>query len=550
MKSQMTIGKKLFLSFGGALLLTLVVSFVAMESIASLGAALDRVMNKTAAKQYLACTIDAGESDVVAAERGVVLRALTKEQAHLERSGVEFNQAFEGMKKQASEFVPLIETDEARRQIADLQKGMDKMLQNHQQLYALAAGGKADEAAAFLMQTVVPECDQVSAQTKAMVELQRRLMADSQKSSQASVAQSRWLTMMIVGLSLVVACVVVFIVRQVNRNLRQAVTELSEGAEQVASAASQVSSSSQSLAQGSSEQAASLEETSASSEEINSMARKNSENSRVAADLMTQSQHKFIQTNQSLDQSVVAMGEINTQSDKIAKIIKVIDEIAFQTNILALNAAVEAARAGEAGMGFAVVADEVRNLAQRCAQAAKDTSALIEESIAKSNDGKVKVDQVATAIRAITEEAGKVKTLVDEVNLGSQEQARGIEQIGKAITQMEQVTQKTAANAEESAAAAEELNAQSETLKDVVERLTAMVGGGEAANGVARRTRRRANAAKGKSPRRPDESGAGLSALRNAVSHQPKSTEYRAPALAPHGAADEAFPLEEQFKEF
>jgi methyl-accepting chemotaxis protein/methyl-accepting chemotaxis protein-1 (serine sensor receptor) len=321
---------------------------------------------------------------------------------------------------------------------------------------------------------------------------------------------------------------------------------LAEGAVQVASAASQVSSSSQSLAQGSSEQAASLEETSASSEEINSMARKNSENSRVAADLMTQSQQKFVQTNQSLDQSLVAMAEINTQSDKIAKIIKVIDEIAFQTNILALNAAVEAARAGEAGMGFAVVADEVRNLAQRCAQAAKDTSALIEESIAKSNDGKVKVDQVATAIRAITEESNRIKMLVDEVNLGSQEQARGIEQIGKAITQMEQVTQKTAANAEESASAAEELNAQSETLKDIVERLTAMVGGGETSNGSARQAPRRNS--KASAPRRQVESAAGLTALRKAVSHH--AGEEGAPVRVAHGTPKDAFPLEEQFKEF
>jgi len=208
------------------------------------------------------------------------------------------------------------------------------------------------------------------------------------------------------------------------------------------------------------------------------MARKNSENSREVSGLVTGSQQKFIQTNQSLEQTVTAMGEIHTQSGKISKIIKVIDEIAFQTNILALNAAVEAARAGEAGMGFAVVAEEVRNLAQRSAQAARDTAELIEGSISKSNDGKVKVDQVAVAIRLITEEFGRVKTLVDEVNQGSQEQTRGMEEVGKAIIQLQTVTQSTAAGAEESAAAAEELNAQSEALKDVVRRLSVMVDGG------------------------------------------------------------------------
>ena len=208
------------------------------------------------------------------------------------------------------------------------------------------------------------------------------------------------------------------VVRVVNRDLRQVALELSEGAEQVAGAASQVSSSSQSLAQGSSQQAASLEETSASSEQISSMMHKSSESSRAAAALVTGSQLKFAETNSSLDQMLTAMGDIHTQSGKIARIIKVIDEIAFQTNILALNAAVEAVRAGEAGMGFAVVADEVRTLAQRCAQAARDTAALIEESIAKSNDGKVKVDQVATAIGAVTVEFGKVKNLVEEVKPG------------------------------------------------------------------------------------------------------------------------------------
>jgi methyl-accepting chemotaxis protein len=171
------------------------------------------------------------------------------------------------------------------------------------------------------------------------------------------------------------------------------------------------------------------------------------------------------------------MKEINGSSDRISKIIRVIDEIAFQTNILALNAAVEAARAGEAGMGFAVVADEVRNLAQRCAQAARDTAALIEESIAKTTEGSIRLDQVTEAIGFITTTATKVRTLVDEVNLGSKEQSHGIEQVARAVSQMEQVTQRTAASAEEGASAGEQLTAQSHALRTLVERLGTMVGG-------------------------------------------------------------------------
>jgi len=201
--------------------------------------------------------------------------------------------------------------------------------------------------------------------------------------------------------------------------------------------------------------------------------------------MVAESQLEFVETNRQLGEMVTAMDEIDASSTKISKIIKVIDEIAFQTNILALNAAVEAARAGEAGMGFAVVADEVRNLAQRCAQAAKDTADLIEESIGKSGSGKTKVGLVASSVQRMTDDFSKIKTLVDEVSHGSKEQTDGIGQVRKAISQMEQVSQSSAANAEEGAAAAEQLNAQSEALKDIVIRLNSMAGVDAGARGRA-----------------------------------------------------------------
>jgi methyl-accepting chemotaxis protein/methyl-accepting chemotaxis protein-1 (serine sensor receptor) len=171
------------------------------------------------------------------------------------------------------------------------------------------------------------------------------------------------------------------------------------------------------------------------------------------------------------------MKDINSSSEKISKIIRVIDDIAFQTNILALNAAVEAARAGEAGMGFAVVADEVRNLAHRSAQAAKDTAALIEESIAKSNEGNKNLQLVAASIQPGTGSATEGKVLVDEVDVGNQEQSRGIEQIASAVTQMETVAERSAAGAGEGAAASQELAAQAHALYNIVERVRKLVGG-------------------------------------------------------------------------
>jgi methyl-accepting chemotaxis protein/methyl-accepting chemotaxis protein-1 (serine sensor receptor) len=172
-----------------------------------------------------------------------------------------------------------------------------------------------------------------------------------------------------------------------------------------------------------------------------------------------------------------AMQEIGRSSERISNIIKVINEIAFQTNLLALNAAVEAARAGEAGMGFAVVADEVRTLAQRCADAAKDTESLIGESIARSKDGQTHLDQLTERIRSIARGTEAVTTLSDQVQSGSLDQAQSMREIGKALVHMQSMTEKTAANAQESAGVGERLSGESKSLQSVVQRLDALVGG-------------------------------------------------------------------------
>jgi methyl-accepting chemotaxis protein/methyl-accepting chemotaxis protein-1 (serine sensor receptor) len=276
------------------------------------------------------------------------------------------------------------------------------------------------------------------------------------------------------------------------------------------------------------------------------MAQRNTENSRTTADLVTQSQSRVEHTNQSLAEMVDAMDGINASSQKISKIIKVIDEIAFQTNILALNAAVEAARAGEAGMGFAVVADEVRNLAQRCAQAAKDTADLIEDSVQKSAGGRAKVDMVATAIHAITAESAKIKVLVDEINLGSVEQSRGIDHISRSITQMEQVTQSSAAGAEQGAAAAEQLNAQAETMKDIVDRLKVMVDGHSGAARVAKPRQRSFVPKLAPVASKPRAARTSVTTFKTAVTF-PAS---KAPAPAPVAAGNADFPMDGDFKEF
>jgi methyl-accepting chemotaxis protein len=470
------VGKRLMTAgIGSLLMLMLALSYTALTSIRTMRRDFDHTVTHSAHARFLAARLSKQMGDLGSLERGIIIRILAKEEFSPEHYAEPVRALTTAVEKDLNELRSLTGT-ENRSQLSDAQQQYRDILRLHEELMRALAASLDDGLATFRTETM-PKILEFQGTCEEIENRQAENLKVAVAAAQANASRSTWIAFAFLGISLALGAAVVFLVHRITRQMQTLASDLGEGADQVAGAARQVSASSQSLAQGASEQAASLEETSAASEEINSMARKNTENSRSAADLVMQSQQKFVQTNQSLDQMVVSMEDINSQSAKISKIIKTIDEIAFQTNILALNAAVEAARAGEAGMGFAVVADEVRNLAQRSARAAKDTAALIEESIAKSNDGKTKVDQVATAIRAITGEAAKIKTLVDDVNLGSAEQAHGIEQIAKAIAGMEQVTQQNAANAEQSASASQQLNAQAESMREMAEKLHAMVGG-------------------------------------------------------------------------
>jgi methyl-accepting chemotaxis protein len=238
----------------------------------------------------------------------------------------------------------------------------------------------------------------------------------------------------------------------------------------------EISAASQNLAQGASEQAASLEGTS-DAEEITSMTRHNSENSRLAAEEMERATSMVAESGRSLNEMIASMAEIRGASERIVKIIEVIDQISFQTNILALNAAVEAARAGESGAGSAVVADEVRALAQRSTQSARDMLVLVADSAEKSHAGDARLQQVVQAFTRISESAGKVKTLIDQVSSGSVEQRRGVEQVLRSIQEMEKVTQATASSYEQSAATSEELSAQAESMTAIGADLKSAVKG-------------------------------------------------------------------------
>jgi methyl-accepting chemotaxis protein len=472
----MSLRKKLLISFGVMLSLILLISAGALVATADLSKELDRAANVTGRRQHLDAELSVAAAEMASLEQGSVLSAIVGDKSRSGTYLAEYQQQEQRLKKALGEIREMAQKREDLARLEAFQQKASVVAAGHEEFRQAMDNQQMDVALSLFTQKVAPPLEDIGRQASARMDtLATELASDSQASAQVA-KRVRLSTLALMVFGLLVGGGVFWVVRRTGESLRTLAVRMAESAERVSSAATQVSSASHSQAEGASRQAASLEETSASTEEVTSISRKNASHALEVVGLMTESEKGTTEVNQALARMADKMKEIDASSNKIAHIIKVIDEIAFQTNILALNAAVEAARAGEAGLGFAVVADEVRNLAQRSAQAAKDTAELIEASIATSRDGNSRLDHMTDAINAVTGNSSKVKGLVDEVNAASQEQSRGMEQIARAVVEMEKVTQSAAASAEQSASAGAQLDSDAVQLRSLVRELHLMVG--------------------------------------------------------------------------
>jgi methyl-accepting chemotaxis protein len=532
---NLTIGAKMALGTGMLVTVVAVMAWFALHTIGTFNETFDATAGITARKIQLAGEMNTAESDMAAAQRGVVLFTYAKSPEHVAASKALFQQSSSVMQQALAEIRPLLITQRGREVVSQMEAAMAIWLPAYAEVERLADSGDPAGAVRLLNEKIYAQYVGLGQNCNELTELTKQVLQQDRDTAAERSARAKWFLLVLALAGTGTAVISTLILRSATISLRTIATEMLEGSRQVAAASGQVASASQSLAQGTSEQAATLEETSSSASEITAINRKNAENTKSVAGLMNETAQLVLGANRNLEEMLQSMNEIRGSSEKISKIIRVIDEIAFQTNILALNAAVEAARAGEAGMGFAVVADEVRNLAHRSAQAAKDTAGLIEESIGRSGEGGRKLDQVAASIQQITGSSTQVKTLVDEIDVGSNEQSRGIDQIATAVVQMEQVTQRSAANAEESAAASQELAAQAQSLYSIVERLRVLIGG-EGRKVVSRANRQSGAIAGAPGARRNI-------AARNRPVETARRSALNPEHMAVHGHAD--FPLDD-----
>ena len=472
---DMKMGRKLMLGFGVVLFLLIVMAVSAVYRLTLIRANIDLIVDNRYHKVVVANDM-IDQANIVA----VVVRnvSLSSDRVFIQKEMERIKAAREQYKKGIDELKKTVVRVEGKAHLAAIEKAIEDLKPLNDKALQAAGSMSREELSRLLTEQLDPGQAKLLAEIAAMIRYQEKMMEESVKEARQAYQFSIAFTMVVSIAAVALGILVAFLLNLgITRPINRTVDLLSESAESVRSAADLVAGLSQSLADGAQGQAASIEETSSSLEEMSSMTKSNADNAGQANSIIGGTKQDVEEAGKIMKSLTVSMNEISRASEETEKIVKTIDEIAFQTNLLALNAAVEAARAGEAGAGFAVVADEVRGLAMRAAGAAKNTEALIKDTVKKIHDGKGLLGQTETAFARVTEDAGKLSQLVGEIAESSREQATGISQVTIAVSEVDTVTQKNAAQAEESAAAAEELKADAETMKYQIRKLVALVGG-------------------------------------------------------------------------
>lgn len=472
----MTIGRRIIIGFGGLLAITGITGGIGIMKLNEIDEHAD-VLTEHALP---------GASSALRFESLVNLNQARLLQLTLAKTPEEREHINDLIKKNADagiaalkEYEQAADTDAGRELLKTLDQRRQALWSVRARAVELAHDGKSEEAQQLIITQLLPLFDEYKKAAVAMSDYSGSAGNQAGDELQKHLVTAHWVAAGGIGAGLLLGSVMAWLItRSTSRALRRIADGLQQGAGEVASASGQVSGSSQSLAQGASEQAASIEETSSAMSEMASMVKQTTDSSVAAATLATEAEKVVTEGAQAMDKMGEAITQIESSAKETAKIVKVIEEIAFQTNLLALNAAVEAARAGESGKGFAVVAEEVRSLAHRSSDAAKRTAELIQNSANSAQRGVTITSDVLKVMGQIRQNNGKLTGLVGEISAAAQEQARGISQVSTAVDQVNTVTQTNAASAEECAAASEELSAQAQQMRSMVADLLKLVEGG------------------------------------------------------------------------